>query len=122
MSDSPELKTFREANPNLKFVSVVFAPYRGKNTYDYATNFDVKSGDYVVVDTPSNGYQLTFVKAVIGIGAAKFSSHYDHKFVVAVVEANDLLGYQEARTMEQAKIKQLKKIMLANDTKAAKRL
>ena len=116
------LQAFKEANPELKFVSIVFAPYTGRNTYDYATDLAVAVGDYVVVETPTNGYTLVKVKAVKEITETSFSAHYSHKFIVCTVARDCLKAYQLDKKEDLAKMKELKKLMFTNTVKAEKRL
>ena len=46
----------------MKFVTAIFPPYTGKQTYTYQTELDAKPGDYFVVKTPSNGYQVVKIR------------------------------------------------------------
>lgn len=51
-----------------KVVSVVFDNY--SKSYDYNVDFEACVGDYVVVDSPMNGYVVVEVKSVKAISAA----------------------------------------------------
>lgn len=85
-------------NDNFKFVSAVFAPYTGSKTYYYKTFFDVKEGDYCVVETPNNGFQVVQVTEVHSFDSIELASRIQYKWVVQVV---DTAAYEQALEVEQ---------------------
>jgi len=71
----------------MKYYSVLFSPYLGTKTYTYKTNLTVQPGDFAVVCTPGNLYQV--VKLVEEVKKPSF----DCKHLVQVV---DFTHYNEA--------------------------
>jgi hypothetical protein len=92
-------------NENFKFVACVFAPYTGTRSYSYKTMLDLVVGDYVVVDTPSNGFQVV---EVVGVVVAEDFDGPDiaYKWVVCRV---DLEQYKECQQLEAAIHKEIHK-------------
>jgi len=83
---------------DFKFVAIVFAPYTGTNTYSYKTFLDLTEDDYVVVETPTNGFQVVKVVKVLTPLEINFEVSYNYKWVVAKL---DLTAYDEAVELEK---------------------
>lgn len=85
-------------NENFKYVEVVFAPYTGTKTYTYKTLADVAQGDFVVVETPTNGYQVVLVLVVKKPEEVDFDVNFNYKWVVDKVDFTD---YQKSVAAER---------------------
>lgn len=96
-------------NENFRFISVVFAPYTGIKEYTYKTVLPLEEGDYVVVSTPSNQYQVVQVRAVLNPLEINIDPRITYKWVVAKV---DMAHYNECVAMEATLSAQLHKAAL----------
>ena len=74
----------------MKYLICVFAPYTGKRTYTYLA--DAVPGDYLVVKTPSNGYQVV---RVVGIDKAPQTN-------ITYKEAIQNIGQLDERTIQDS--------------------
>lgn len=83
---------------DFKFITAVFAPYTGKNTYTYKTLLDVKVDDFVLVDTPSNGYQVVQVREVLSALEVDLEVKFEYKWLIQKV---DLEHYDKVIAMEK---------------------
>ncbi len=99
-----DLNILLAENENFKFVVARFA--NATNTYTYKTVLDIEPGDFVVVDTPSNGFQV--VEAVEVASADEFELTYSGK-LKWIVSKVDTAHYDEVRTMEREANKRLNK-------------
>ena len=81
-----ELNILLADNEDFKFVTVVFAPYTGTNTYTYKTLLDVEVDDFVVVHTPSRGYQVVKVLEVLSPLEVDLEAKYEYKWLVQKVD------------------------------------
>lgn len=98
--------TFLTDNENFKFVSVVFAPYTGTREYTYKTLLDLQEEDFVVVQTPNNGYQVVQVREVMEPLEAEVQDNINYKWVVQKIDFED---YNACKDMEKQLMKKLKK-------------
>lgn len=85
-------------NENFKFVTVIFAPYTGKQTYTYKTLLPLEVDDFVVVDTPSKGFQVVQVREVLTPFEVDLNVPFSYKWVVQKI---DTAHYTEVRAMEK---------------------
>jgi hypothetical protein len=106
---SNEINLLLAQNENFRFVKCEFP--RGQQLYTYKTVSPVKEGDYVVVETPSTGFQVVKVVQVCKLHEVNLSSAYSYKWVVQVVDDSN---YKELLEKEQTAIK------LLNDSKTKK--
>lgn len=105
-----------------KVVAVSFDNY-GK-TYDYNVDFEVCKGEFVVVDSPSNGYVVVEVKVVKSISAAATKwvvckvddSQYRERLAKAK-RATEIKGILDKKLKEMEEI--LKYELLAKDSSVA---
>ncbi len=105
-----DLNLFLAENPDFKFVR---ARFKGaSNYYTYKTTLNVTEGDFVVVDTPSNGFQV--VEVLEALPADEFDLTYTGR-IKWVVSRVDTEQYEETQRMEREANKKL------NNLKAAKR-
>lgn len=93
-------------NENFRFISCVFAPYTGNKEYTYKTVLDLKEDDFVVVQTPSNQYQVVQVRTVLDPLEVEVDSRITYKWVVAKV---DMAHYEECVEMEDQLSAKLRK-------------
>lgn len=90
---------------SIKTVSVTFISggYGGvQKQYDYLTEFDVKSGDVAVVNSPQDGLVTVKVKTVVEGANGKAT-----KFLVDVVDINAANGQAERHQKRAEIIKRL---------------
>lgn len=93
-----EVNVLLADNPNFKFVECVFYPFTGVNPYTYKTmNPDIKEDDFVVVDTPSKGFQVVQVRAIKSPLEVNLEAKYEFKWVVQRIDAED---YEKCKTVE----------------------
>ena len=106
-----------------KVVSVVFDNH--SKSYDYNVDFEACVGDYVVVDSPMNGYVVVEVKSVKSISAAAAT-----KWVVCKVDDSEYKARiskakraVEIKALLDKKLKEMEDVlkyeMLAKDDFAA---
>lgn len=71
------------------YASCVFAPYTGRNSYTYlADKFpDVAVGDFAVVDTPTNGYQVV---KVVGLPQDVDPNAFKYRPLLSVFKPEEL--------------------------------
>ena len=93
-----EVNVLLADNENFKFVSAIFAPYTGENTYTYKTMLDLAVDDFVVVDTPSRGFQVVQVRELLSPMEVDFDVDFNYKWIVQKV---DTTAYDEARAREK---------------------
>lgn len=98
--------TFLTDNENFKFVSVVFAPYTGSQEYTYKTTLSLEEEDFVVVQTPNNGYQVCQVRSVMEPLEAELKSNINYKWIVQKV---DFASFEACTNMEKQLMSKLKR-------------
>ena len=103
-----EVNVLLADNPNFKFVSVLFAPFTGRNTYTYKTFFDVQPEDYVVIDTPSKGLSVVQVQEVLSPAEVDFDVSYNYKWVVSQIDTEAYLKATELEKKVLAKVNKSK--------------
>lgn len=86
-------------NEDFKFVVGVFAPYTGQKGYTYKTVLDVEVDDFVIVETPSNGFQIVKVVEVASPFDIDLNSNIKYKWVV---DKLDLSHYEKCKEQEKA--------------------
>lgn len=91
-------------HPSFRFYSCVFAPYTGTKTYAYKTFDEFTAGDFAIVETPSNGFQVVKVTGEVSISELDTNVHY--KWIVSKL---DLTAYEKAKQMEQDVAKAIRK-------------
>ena len=91
---------------DFKFVECVFAPYTGKQTYTHKTLLKVEVEDFLVVDTPSNGFQVVQVRNVLSPLEVDFDANYEYKWVVCGVDTE---AYEKAKELEKSLRKHVNK-------------
>ncbi len=57
---------------NMIHVKTLFSPFKGKRTYTYKSDLDLKPGDFAVVKTPNSGYQIVKIVFVGPVEATDF--------------------------------------------------
>ena len=85
-------------NEQFKFITAVFAPYTGKQTYTYKTLLAVEVDDFVVVQTPNNGFQIVQVREVLTPFEVDLEVKFSYKWVVQLL---DLEHYDKVTAMEK---------------------
>lgn len=99
-----DLNLILAENENFKFV---VARFNGaSNTYTYKTTLDLQVDDFVVVETPSNGFQVVQVVEVASADEFELTYSGKLKWVVSKVDTD---YYEEVRTMEREANKHLNK-------------
>ena len=86
-------------NENFKFATVVFAPYTGTKTYTYKTMLDIQVDDFVVVDTPSNGFQVCQVREVLTPMEVDLEVKFSYKWIVQKVDTEQ---YDKSVALEKS--------------------
>lgn len=95
---------------SFKLAQCLFPPYTGSKPYTYKTLLYVQEGDYAVVETPSNGFQVVKVVEVVlpkdlWESSIELQDSIYYKWLVQKV---DLKQYRETLEMEQGHINLLK--------------
>jgi len=93
-------------NEKFRFISVVFAPYTGTKEYTYKTVLPLEEGDFVVVSTPNNQFQVVQVREVLDPLEVALDPNVTYKWVVAKV---DMTHYDECVEMEKELSAKLRK-------------
>ena len=104
-----DLNLFLAENEDFKIVQVNFTKDATKS-YHYKTMLNVEEGDFVVVDTPNNGYQVVEVIEVIPGQECELTFNFNLKWIVQKVETEQ---YEAAKKMERDAIKVLNKAKYA---------
>lgn len=110
---------------NLKTVAVSFDVGNRKN-YTYKTTLDLEAGDKVVVETPSNGFQVVCVVEAHDVPQIAPDSSINYKWIVQKVdtsvrdelEAREAEFAKEVLKLEQANVRKQAIAMLGLDTDA----
>lgn len=89
---------------NFHFYNCVFAPYIGTKVYAYKTFEVLEPGDFAVVETPTNGFQV--VKVVEEADMLELNASVQYKWLVGKV---DFTQYQQSRELEATIITAVRK-------------
>lgn len=86
-------------NEQFKFVKCLFYPFTGQQGYSYKTMLDVEVDDFVVVETPSNGFQTVKVVEVQSPMDINFNTNIKYKWVIQKL---DFTHYELSKEQEKA--------------------
>lgn len=101
-----------EVNENFKIVTVKF-PSSPKQ-YHYKTVLDVSAGDFIVVDTPSEGFKVVQVIESTPAIEMDLQFNFDLKWVVSKV---DVEHYEKCKKMEREATKVVNQLRYAKQRK-----
>jgi len=89
------------------YVKVAFPT--GNRLYTYKTAYDVKPGDYVIIDSPFNG--LVVVKVHKVIEASELNPNFEVKWVVQTIDTTHyaMLMKEEKNQVGSEALKEIKK-------------
>ena len=100
-----ELNLLLAQNEDFKLVKVQFPG--STKCYTYKTTLDIKEDDQVVVDSPSNGFQILKAYEVIPAIESELTFNYNLKWIVSKV---DLEYYEKCQDMERKANRELNKL------------
>ena len=93
-----EVNVLLADNPNFKFVECVFYPFTGSNTYTYKTlDPAIEEEDFVVVETPSKGFQVVQVRAIKSPLEVNLEEKFEFKWTVQRICTE---SYEKCKTVE----------------------
>ena len=102
-----EVNILLATNEKFKFVQVKFQDeHNSQKRYTYKTTEDVEEGDYAIVFTPSNKYEVVKVISVHSPLEVDFEVKYKYKWIVQVLDTDK---YESNMALEKSILAEVNK-------------